>query len=74
MELHPGTSLTPEQLRQSKCNSRYNAIRKAYAEFTGKPYVIPPVYPESKNNTQTNTKKNKEQVKGGKRKTRRNMK
>ena len=70
MELYKGTTLTPEQISEAKCNSRYNAIRKAFAEFTGKPYVIPPVYPVSVNNT----KKNKEPVKGGKRKTRRNMK
>jgi hypothetical protein len=44
MEVHPGTSLTPEQINQSKCKSKYNAIRKAFSEFTGKPYVIPPVY------------------------------
>jgi hypothetical protein len=47
MELHPGKSLTPEQLNESKCNSRYNAIRKAFSEFTGRPYVIPPVYKTS---------------------------
>jgi hypothetical protein len=70
MELYKGTTLTPEQISQAKCNSRYNAIRKAFAEFTGKPYVIPPVYPVSVNNT----KRNKEPVKGGKRKTRRNIK
>ena len=44
MELHPGTSLTPQQISESKCNTKYNAIRKAFAEFTGRPYVIPPVY------------------------------
>jgi hypothetical protein len=70
MELYKGTTLTPEQISEAKCNSRYNAIRKAFAEFTGKPYVIPPVYPVSVNNT----KKNKEPVKGGKRKTRKNTK
>jgi hypothetical protein len=70
MELYKGTTLTPEQISEAKCNSRYNAIRKAFAEFTGKPYVIKPVYPVSVNNT----KKNKEPAKGGKRKTRRNMK
>jgi hypothetical protein len=66
MELHPGTSLTPQQISESKCNTKYNAIRKAYAEFTGTPYVLPPVYPVT-------TKKNKEQLKGGRRKTRKNM-
>jgi len=44
MELHPGTSLTPEQISKSKCNTKYNAIRKAFAEFTGRSYIIPPVY------------------------------
>ncbi len=44
MELHPGTMLTAKQISDSKCNSKYNAIRKSFAEFTGKPYVIPPVY------------------------------
>ena len=63
MEVHPGTSLTPEQINEYKCNSKYNAIRKAFSEFTGKPYIIPPVY--------TKTKKNKEPVKGG---TRKNIK
>jgi hypothetical protein len=62
--------LTPEQLSQSKCNSRYNAIRKAYSEFTGKPYVIPPVYTEPKNNT----KKNLIQTKGGNRRTHKHRK
>jgi hypothetical protein len=52
MELHPGTSLTPKQINESICNSKYNAIRKAYSEFTGRPYVIPPVY------RVTQTKKN----------------
>ena len=69
MEVHPGTSLTPEQLSQSKCNSKYNAIKKAFSEFTGRPYVIPPVYHESKNTT----KKKLVQTKGGRRKTRKNL-
>ena len=49
MELHPGTSLTPQQISQSKCSNRYNSIRKSFAEFTGRPYVIPPVYPTNPN-------------------------
>ena len=69
MELYKGSTLTPEQISEAKCNSRYNAIRKAFAEFRGKPYVIKPVYPVSVNNTN----KNKEPVKGGK-KTRRKIK
>ena len=47
MELYPGKSLTPEQLKNSKCNSKYNAIKKAFSEFTGKPYNITPVYQKS---------------------------
>jgi len=61
MELHPGTSLTPKELYESKCNSRYNAIRKAYSEFTGTPYVIPPVYTHKTSQTKKTVggKKNK---------------
>ena len=44
MELYPGTSLTPQQISEMKCNNRYNAVRKAFASFTGRPYIIPPVY------------------------------
>ena len=67
MEVHPGTSLTPEQISESKCNNKYNAIRKAFSEFTGKPYVIPPLYIK-------NTQKNKETIRGGTRKIRKNIK
>jgi hypothetical protein len=61
MELHPGTSLTPKELYESKCNSRYNAIRKALSEFTGTPYVIPPVYTHKTSQTKKSIggKKNK---------------
>jgi hypothetical protein len=45
MELHPGTSLNAKQLNDSKCNSKYNAIRKAYSELMGTKYVINPIYP-----------------------------
>jgi hypothetical protein len=69
MDLHPGTSLTPEQIEKSKCNNKYNAIRKSYAEFRGKPYIIQPVYPQK---PEQKTKKNTQQAKGG-RKTRKNI-
>jgi len=69
MEVYPGTSLTPEQISQSKCNSKYNAIRKAFSDFTGRPYTILPIYTETKNTT----KKHKEQMKGGKCKTRKKI-
>jgi hypothetical protein len=72
MELHPGTSLTPEQINESKCNNKYNAIRKSYAEFTGTPYVIPPVYQTKPEKKQIqNTKKNKIAQQGNK--TRKNI-
>jgi hypothetical protein len=52
MELQKGTSLSEEQLSDAKCRQKWNAVRKAYANFTGKKYVIPPVYDSSKNKTQ----------------------
>ena len=63
MELQQGTSLTPEEMKNYKCRQKWNSIRKAYANFIGKPYIIPPVYEKSDNNkidnsTQNNTKKN----------------
>jgi len=70
MELRPGTSLTPEQINNSKCNSRYNAIRKSYSTLTGTPYVIPPLYIDSK----IITEKNKQEVKGGRTKRRKTRK
>jgi hypothetical protein len=57
MELHPGTQISPEELKKSKCNSKYNSIRKSFADFTGTPYIIPPVYKSTQNNN-ANTKKN----------------
>ena len=44
MELKKGTSLSPEELNNLKCNRKWNSVRKAFANFTGKKYVIPPVY------------------------------
>jgi hypothetical protein len=44
LELYPGTNVTKEQLNSLKCNSKWEAIRKAWAEFTGKPYIIMPNY------------------------------
>jgi hypothetical protein len=64
MELQKGTSLSEEQISDAKCRQKWNAVRKAYANFTGKKYIIPPVYDYSKNKTQkqplkTNTNTNK---------------
>lgn len=58
MELYPGTSIKPEQMRNLKCNGKWNAIRKAYAEFIGKPYIIPPAYEISKYSQSEKSKKN----------------
>lgn len=44
MEVKPGTSLTQEEIKNSKCNRKWNSIRKSYSEVVGKPYVITPVY------------------------------
>jgi hypothetical protein len=44
MELRPGTSLSPAELTNAKCNGKWNSIRKSYADLVGKPYVIPPLY------------------------------
>ena len=56
MELYPGTNLTPEQLKEASCNSKYNAIKKAYSEFIGKPYLIPPAYNRTKKNDTNQSK------------------
>ena len=56
MELKPGTSLTPEELKNTKCNSKFNSIRKSWSELIGRPYTISGIY----TNTNTKTMKNKE--------------
>ena len=48
MELHPGLTLTPQELKESICRQKWNAVRKAYTGFMGQPYVIPPVYQKNK--------------------------
>ena len=60
LELHPGTSITPIEIKKLKCRQKWNSVRKAWSDFTGKPYIIPPVY----NNTKT--LKNNEQKAGNK--------
>lgn len=70
MELHSGTSLTPEEMKNYKCRQKWNSVRKAYADFTGKPYVIPPVYPNSPvKNSEESTKNNTRKYGGGKKNT-----
>ena len=65
MEVHPGTSIKPEEMKTLKCQQKWNAIRKAYAGFVGKPYTIPPVYQTAK--SKPNEGQNK---RGGRNKTR----
>jgi len=62
LELTPGTSLSPDELKNAKCNRKLNSIRKSWSGLTGKPYVIKPIY--------NNTKKNTPPVTGGKTKKR----
>jgi hypothetical protein len=62
MELHPGTSITPQEQKVLKCRQKWNSVRKAYADFLGKPYIIPPVYQNKTlkkvENTTNKTQKN----------------
>jgi pyruvate/2-oxoglutarate dehydrogenase complex dihydrolipoamide acyltransferase (E2) component len=57
LELYPGENVPKEKLATLKCNSRWEDVRKAWSEFTGKPYVIIPKYKilQSQNN---DTKRN----------------
>ena len=66
MELQKGTTLSKEEISNIKCVKGWNKVRKSFADFTGKKYVIPPVYEkkEDKNTSNNNTKKN---TNGGKR-------
>ena len=70
MELQPGLTLTPEELKDAQCRQKWNSVRKAYAGFTGQPYVITPIYQTNKtakNKEDQSTNKNNSQ-KGGLRK------
>ena len=74
MELQKGTTLSKEQISNIKCIKGWNKVRKSFAEFTGRKYVIPPVYEnlsnkyskkeKEKEEDKTTTKKN---IEGGKR-------
>ena len=44
LQLHPGTSITPEAKKMLNCNHKWNAIKKSYSQFVGKPYNITPDY------------------------------
>jgi hypothetical protein len=54
LELKKGSPLTPEEMKQSKCTRKWNTVRKAFANFTGRTYTIPPVYDYSNKQTLKN--------------------
>ena len=58
LELYPGTKIPDEEKKKLKCMQKWNNIRKAYAEFTGKKYIIQPVYPDEKTKKNKNNKNN----------------
>lgn len=58
LELQKGDKLSPKLLEESNCISKYNQIKKAYANFTGAKYVIPPVYSLLYDKEDKNKKKN----------------
>jgi hypothetical protein len=59
LELKKGSPLTPEEIGESKCTRKWNTVRKAFANFTGKTYTIPPVYDYSNKQTLKNKPNNK---------------
>ena len=44
MELQKGITLTKEQISNIKCIKGWNKVRKSFADFTGRKYVVPPIY------------------------------
>jgi hypothetical protein len=44
MELQKGKTLSKEQIASLKCVHSWNKVRKSYSDFSGKKYVIPPIY------------------------------
>ena len=51
LELQKGEMISKEQAKEIQCRQKWNAVRKAYAKFTKKKYVIPPVYDYSNKKT-----------------------
>ena len=58
LELKKGSPLTPEEISESKCTRKWNTVRKAFANFTGRTYTIPPVYDYSNKKTLKNKPNN----------------
>jgi hypothetical protein len=44
LQLHPGTSISPQERKGLKCNHKWNAIKQSYAQLVGKQYNITPDY------------------------------
>ena len=65
MELYPGTKLPPEELSNLNCGNKWNAVKKAYSDFTGKPYVMRPLYktPIKTNQNKINQNQNQNKTK-----------
>ena len=61
MELQKGKTLSKEQLSNIKCIKGWNKVRKSYADFTGKKYVLPPVYDNLSDKYNTNEEGNKKE-------------
>ena len=64
--LHEGESITDKEMSKIKCGQKWNEVRKAYAKFTRKKYVIKPTYNysnENTPNTNTNNKTNNKTMK-----------
>ena len=51
MELKKGSPISQEEIKESKCSQKWNTVRKAFANFTGRTYTIPPVYDYSNKKT-----------------------
>jgi len=44
LALHKGETITDKEMSKIKCGQKWNEVRKAYAKFTRKKYVIKPTY------------------------------
>ena len=76
LELHPGTTISPEQLKKSKCSHQLNIIKQTCSTMLGKKYtqsqdysLLPTATNPSKNDTE-NTRVNNDTVGGRLRKNR----
>jgi hypothetical protein len=44
LELYPGTTIPDDKFAHLKCNSKWNLVKKSYAELTGSKYSMSPFY------------------------------